>query len=204
MIVSGSNASETLPTTTGFRNVLNSKCQGLPEMQELAAQALERELLGFLLLCGLSPRRYGEAPLISVLLKQVRLNAGSFGCTTHRLIFMAIERLYRHEEPFDVVTVHEELQLSGDLVPLGELAELAASTPQGMFEKCDAVARIVKGFGDLRSASAVEGAVSRELMRFRDAMEHGYSHGAVWWTDDPQWFLCNPRGEHLCYAYHLL
>lgn len=182
--------------------MLNSKCQGLTEIQELTAQGIERNLLGWLVLMGLEPRRYGEAPLISVLLNQIKLNAGSFGNSTHRLIFMAIERLYRRQEPIDLLLIHEELELSGDLVPLHELAEIGRDAPLVLPEIVDAMARIIKGFGDLRSASDSKVKSSRQLMRFREVMDCGYSHGVVWWTEDPQWLLTNPYGEHICYVYY--
>lgn len=181
--------------------MLNSKCQGLNEMQELTVQAMEREVLGLIMLLGLGPRRFGEAPLISVLLEQVKLNAGSFGGTNNRLIFMAIERLYREQVNFDVVSVFEDLMLAGDQIPLQELGKLAVDTPHGLVEKVEPMARIIKAFGELRSASVSTGKPSRRIMRFRDVMERELSHGAVWWTEDPQWCLADPRGEHICYAY---
>ncbi|MFQ6576594.1 DnaB-like helicase N-terminal domain-containing protein [Pseudomonas sp. UM16] len=182
--------------------MLNSKCQGLIEMQELTVQGIERELLGWLILMGLEPRRYGEAPLISVLINQVKLNAGSFGTSTHRLIFMAIERLYRRQDPIDILLILEDLEQSGDPITLQELAEIARDTPSGLMEKVDAMARIIKAFGDLRSGFDTKEKISRRLMRFREVMDHGYSHGAVWWTEDPQWLLSNPHGEHICYVYY--
>lgn len=181
--------------------MLNSKCQGLNEMQELTVQAMEREVLGLLILWGLGPRRFGEAPLLSVLLDQVKINAGSFGGTNNRLVFMAIERLYRQQVNFDVVTVLEDLELVGDQIPLQELAQLAVDTPDGLIDKVETMARIIKAFGELRSACASTGKLSRRIMRFRDVMERELSHGAVWWTEDPQWCLADPRGEHICYAY---
>ena len=178
-----------------------NKCQGLNEMQELTVQALERDVLGLLMMWGMNPRRYGEGPIISFLLEQVKINAGSFGGTNHRLLFMAIERLYRLEESIDVVTIHEELQLSGDSIPIQELGDMVKDVPTGTVEKAESMCKIIKSFGELRAASTYQGKPSRRLMRFREAMELELAHGAVWWTEDPAWRTSDPRGEHICYGY---
>lgn len=178
-----------------------NKCQGLNEMQELTVQALERDVLGLLMICGLSPRRYGEVPVISLLLDQVKINAGSFGGTNHRLLFMAIERLYRQEESIDVVTIYEELALSGDSIPLQELGDMVRDVPAGTLGKAEPMCKIIKSFGELRSASTYQGKPLRDLMRFREVMELELAHGAVWWTEDPTWCTANPHGEHICYGY---
>ncbi len=88
------------------------------------------------------------------------LTAEQFYKEAHRKIFRAMERLHRHGEPMDLVTLTEELRQAGDLEGVGSVAYLVGlvdSVPTAAY--AESYARIVHEKATLRDLIGAGGRI---------------------------------------------
>lgn len=163
----------------------------------LAAHLAERHLLGYLMLNGGAWR---AAKII---------DPGDFDGYPHCRIYLAMEALASLDEAIDILTLSELLepdehyQAAGGIQMLGQLA---TETPI-RFDQVSGLARLLRGFGVLRSSlnEAYQG--QRRLCSLLEAKRCGLSHGKSWVAtiEDtirleqpfPQAWL----GQRVCYVY---
>lgn len=164
----------------------------------LAAHLAERHLLGYLMLNGEAWRVVAKI-----------IDPGDFDGYPHCRIYLAMEALASLDEAIDILTLSELLesdehyQTAGGIQMLGQLA---TETPI-RFEQVSGLARLLRGFGVLRSSlnEAYQG--QRRLCSLLEAKRCGLSHGKSWVAtiEDtirqeqpfPQAWL----GQRVCYVY---
>ena len=164
----------------------------------LAAHLAERHLLGYLMLNGEAWRVVAKI-----------IDPGDFEGYPHCRIYLAMETLASLGEAIDILTLCELLesdehyQAAGGIQLLGQLA---TETPI-RFEQVSGLARLLRGFGVLRSSlnEAYQG--QRRLCSLLDAKRDGLSHGKSWIATiedtirQEQPFLQAWLGQRVCYVY---
>ncbi|MFN3769396.1 MAG: DnaB-like helicase N-terminal domain-containing protein [Ectopseudomonas guguanensis] len=164
----------------------------------LAAHLAERHLLGYLMLNG-------EAWRVAAKI----IDSGDFEGYLHCRIYLAMETLAGLGEAIDILTLCELLesdehyQAAGGIQLLGQLA---METPV-RFEQVSGLARLLRGFGVLRSSLNEAYPGQRRLCSLLEAKLCGLSHGKSWVAtiEDtirqeqpfPQAWL----GQRVCYVY---
>lgn len=101
----------------------------------------------------------------------------------------------------DIVTLSQELDRVGDLVPLALLGEIVRDSPRGFAGRAEKYCKIIRAYGELRAENVNTGPQRKRKMRFREVMDKELAHGAVWLTNEVEWAFGEPQGEHICYAY---
>ncbi|MDM1707164.1 replicative DNA helicase [Thiopseudomonas alkaliphila] len=89
------------------------------------------------------------------------VSAGDFYRYDHRLIFRAIERLAEKNSPFDMVTLADDLEVSGELEKIGGLAylgELVTNTPS--VANIRAYSEIIRERATLRELIKISGEIA--------------------------------------------
>ena len=89
------------------------------------------------------------------------VSAGDFYRYDHRLIFRAIERLAEKNSPFDIVTLADDLEVSGELEKIGGLAylgELVTNTPS--VANIRAYSEIIRERATLRELIKISGEIA--------------------------------------------
>ncbi len=89
-----------------------------------------------------------------------RLDAEDFYLRDHRLLFKAIEALASQSKPFDIVTVHDALEVPDEAGGLAYLGELAKNTPS--VANIEHYAFIVRNRSQLRQLMSLGYQCSRE------------------------------------------
>ncbi|MEX5448463.1 DnaB-like helicase N-terminal domain-containing protein [Stutzerimonas stutzeri] len=164
----------------------------------LAAHLAERNLLGYLMLNGEAWRVVAKI-----------IDPGDFEGYPHCRIYLAMETLASLGEAIDILTLCELLesdehyQAAGGIQLLGQLA---TETPI-RFEQVSGLARLLRGFGVLRSSlnEAYQG--QRRLCSLLEAKFFGLSHGKSWVATiedtirQEQAFPQTWLGQRVCYVY---
>lgn len=164
----------------------------------LAAHLAERHLLGYVMLNGEAWRVVAKI-----------IDPGDFEGYPHCRIYLAMETLASLGEAIDILTLCELLesdehyQAAGGIQLLGQLA---TETPI-RFEQVSGLARLLRGFGVLRSSlnEAYQG--QHRLCSLLDAKRDGLSHGKSWIATiedtirQEQPFLQAWLGQRVCYVY---
>ncbi|ELF1012287.1 MULTISPECIES: DnaB-like helicase N-terminal domain-containing protein [Pseudomonadaceae] len=164
----------------------------------LAANLAERHLLGYLMLNDEAWRVVAKV-----------IDPGDFEGYAHCRIYLAMETLASLGENIDIVTLCELLepdehyQAAGGIQWLGQLA---TETPI-RFDQVSGLARLLRGFGVLRSSLNESYQGQRRLCSLLEAKLSGLSHGKSWVAtiEDtirqeqpfPQAWL----GQRVCYIY---
>lgn len=163
-----------------------------------AAHLAERHLLGYLLLDGGAWHAAAKV-----------LDPGDFDGYSHCRIYLAIEELVSLGNPIDLLTLCELLDSDEHYQAAGGmqmLARLATETPI-RFEQVSGLARLLRGFGVLRSSlnEAYQG--QRRLCSLLEAKLCGFSHGKSWVATiedairQKQPFPQDWLGQRICYVY---
>ena len=167
----------------------------------LAAHLAERHLLGYLMLNGEAWRVAAKV-----------LDPGDFEGYSHCRIYLAMETLVSLGETIDILTLCELLdpdehyQAAGGMQLLGQLA---TETP-ARFEQVSGLARLLRGFGVLRSSLNEGYQGQRRLCSLLEAKLCGLSHGKSWVATiedtirQEQPFPQAWIGQHVCYVYDAL
>lgn len=164
----------------------------------LAAQIAERHLLGYLMLNGEAWRVVANI-----------IDPGDFEGYPHCRIYLAMEALAGLGEPIDILALCEFLEADEHYQAAGGiqlLGQLATETPIH-FEQVSGLARLLRGFGVLRSSLNESYQGQRRLCSLLEAKLFGLSHGKSWVAtiEDtirqeqpfPQAWL----GQRVCYVY---
>ncbi|CAD2260656.1 TPA: DnaB-like helicase N-terminal domain-containing protein [Pseudomonas aeruginosa] len=164
----------------------------------LAAHLAERHLLGYLMLNG-------EAWHVTA----KTIDPGDFDGYPHCRIYLAMETLASLGEAIDILTLCELLESDEHYQAAGSiqlLGQLATETPI-RFEQVSGLARLLRGFGVLRSSLNESYQGQRRLCSLLEAKFFGLSHGKSWVAtiEDtirqeqpfPQAWL----GQRVCYVY---
>lgn len=164
----------------------------------LAAHLAERHLLGYLMLNA-------EAWRVAAKI----IDPGDFDGYPHCGIYLAMERLASLGETIDILTLCELLEPDEHYQAAGGtqlLGQLATETPIH-FEQVSGLARLLRGFGVLRSSLNEVYQGQRRLCSLLEAKLCGLSHGRSWVAtiEDtirqeqpfPQAWL----GQRVCYVY---
>jgi len=176
-------------------------CRGLIRLDSayaLAAHLAERHLLGYLILNNEAWRVVAKI-----------VDPGDFEGYPHCRIYLAMEALAGLGESIDILALCEFLesdehyQAAGGIQLLGQLA---TETPIH-FEQVSGLARLLRGFGVLRSSLNESYQGQRRLCNLLEAKLSGLLHGKSWIAtiEDtirqeqpfPQAWL----GQRVCYVY---
>ncbi|NMY53050.1 DnaB-like helicase N-terminal domain-containing protein [Pseudomonas sp. WS 5011] len=164
----------------------------------LAAHLAERHLLGYLMLNGDAWRVAAKI-----------IDPGDFDGYPHCRIYLAMEALASLDEAIDILTLSELLesdehyQAAGGIQMLGQLA---TETPI-RFEQVRGLARLLRGFGVLRSSLNEAYQCQRRLCSLLEAKRDGLSHGKSWVATiedrirQEQPFPQSWIGQRVCYVY---
>jgi len=164
----------------------------------VAANLAERHLLGYLMLDN-------SAWLAAAKV----LDPGDFEDYPHCRIYLAMETLMGNGGNIDILTLAEFLdaderyQAAGGLQLLGKLA---VDAPRIGHEQVSGLARLLRGFGILRSSLNLHQG-QRRLCSLLEAKAFGWSHGKSWIAtveDSIRQDMALPQtwlGQRVCYVY---